>query len=130
MLVHEKIRLARQAKGWTQEDVADKLEMSINGYGDIERGDSDIKLSKLERIAGLFNISLAELIGLNEKTIFNQAGTKNKNIQNYCAFGSCTPEYLQLKAEFEKEHLLNGEKNNEIALLKEVIDLLKQKVSS
>jgi transcriptional regulator with XRE-family HTH domain len=37
MSVHEKIRLVRQAKGWTQEYLAEKLGMSVNGYRDIER---------------------------------------------------------------------------------------------
>ena len=129
MSVHEKIRLARHAKGWTQEDVADKLEMSINGYGDIERGDSDIKLSKLEKIADLFDMTLSDLIGVNEQNSFFQNGSNN-NIQSQCFFGSCSPEYLQLKAECEKERLLNGEKDKEIALLKELVDLLKHKNAS
>jgi transcriptional regulator with XRE-family HTH domain len=128
MSVHEKIRLARHAKGWTQEDVADKLEMSINGYGDIERGDSDIKLSKLEKIADLFDMTLSDLIGINEQNSFFQTGSNN--IQSQCFYGSCSPEYLQLKAECEKEHLLNGEKDKEIALLKELVDLLKHKNAS
>ena len=128
MSVHEKIRLARHAKGWTQEDVADKLEMSINGYGDIERGDSDIKLSKLEKIADLFDMTLSDLIGINEQNSFFQTGSNN--IHSQCFYGSCSPEYLQLKAECEKEHLLNGEKDKEIALLKELVDLLKHKNAS
>jgi transcriptional regulator with XRE-family HTH domain len=45
MSVHEKIRFVRLAKGWTQEYLAEKLDMSVNGYGDLERGKNDIKLS-------------------------------------------------------------------------------------
>ncbi len=37
MSVHEKIKLVRQAKGLTQEEAAEKLNMSVSGYGDIER---------------------------------------------------------------------------------------------
>lgn len=48
MSVHEKIRLVRQLKGWSQEDVANKLGMSPNGYGSIERGETDVNLSRLE----------------------------------------------------------------------------------
>jgi transcriptional regulator with XRE-family HTH domain len=78
MSVQEKIRLVREAKGWTQEIVAEKLEMSVNGYGDIERGDTDIKLSKLQKIANLFDLKLSELIELNEKGILN-LGYKQAN---------------------------------------------------
>lgn len=50
MSVHEKIKRVRQANGWTQEYLAEKLEMSVNGYGDIERGDSDIKYLNLSAL--------------------------------------------------------------------------------
>ena len=42
MVVHEKIKFFRQAKNWTQEEVAEKLGLSPNGYGSIERGETDI----------------------------------------------------------------------------------------
>ena len=126
MLVHEKIRLARLAKGWTQEDVANRMEMSINGYGDIERGSCDIKLSKLEKLAELFEMTLSELIGLNEKSFFYQTGTQNSITQNYCAIGTiCSPEFLQLKAELEKQQLINEERSREIALLRDMIELMR-----
>jgi transcriptional regulator with XRE-family HTH domain len=126
MPAHEKIRFLRQAKGWTQEEVADKLKMSQNAYGSIERGETDVNLSRLEQIAGLFEINLPELLGLDEKAVFNQSGTKNKNTQNYHITGSHSLEYLQLKAELEKQQLLNNTKDREIELLKEVIALMKK----
>lgn len=129
MSVHEKIRFLRQAKGWTQEEVADKLKMSQNGYGSIERGETDVNLSRLEQIAGLYDIKWSELLGLDEKAVFNQNVTKNKHIQNYCGTGSQSLDYLQLKAECEKQQLLNGTKDREIELLKEVIALMKQEVA-
>jgi transcriptional regulator with XRE-family HTH domain len=126
MSAHEKIRFLRQAKGWTQEEVADKLNMSQNGYGCIERGETDVNLSRLEQIADLFEIKLSELLGLDEKNIFNQGGTKNKNTQNYHATGSQSADYLLLKAELEKQLLLNETKDKEITLLNEIIFLLKK----
>ena len=130
MPAHEKIRFLRQAKDWTQEEVADKLKMSQNGYGSIERGETDVNLSRLEQIAGLFEINLSELLGLDEKAVFNQKFTKNKHIQNYNAAGSHSLEYLQLKSELEKQQLLNGTKDREIELLKEVIRLMKKESSN
>jgi transcriptional regulator with XRE-family HTH domain len=129
MPAHEKIRFLRQAKGWTQEEVADKLKMSQNGYGSIERGETDVNLSRLEQIAELFEIKLSELLGMDEKAVFNQSFTKNKHIQNYCTAGSQSLDYLQLKSECEKQQLLNGSKDREIELLKEVIMLMKKEVA-
>ncbi len=41
MKFHEKIRFMRQSKNWSQEDMADKLGMSVAGYAKIEQGRTD-----------------------------------------------------------------------------------------
>lgn len=124
MLVHEKIRFFRQLKGWSQEDVADKLEMSPNGYGSIERGETDVNLSRLEQIVALFGIELSELFGFNEKNVFNLSGTHNN--QSNWHIGSFSPEFLQLRSELEKQQLLVEQKEMEIIYLKELNALLKK----
>jgi transcriptional regulator with XRE-family HTH domain len=58
MKVHEKIRFMRQSKGWSQEDMADKLNLSVNGYANIERGETDVQLSRLEKIAESFGMRM------------------------------------------------------------------------
>jgi transcriptional regulator with XRE-family HTH domain len=123
MAVHEKIRLLRQLKGWSQEEAASKLEMSPNGYGSIERGETDVNLSRLEQIARLFGIKLADLLELNEKNVFNLAGTNNN--QSHWYIGESSPECMQLQVELEKLQLLVEQKDKEIVYLKEIIDLLK-----
>jgi transcriptional regulator with XRE-family HTH domain len=50
------------AKGLTLEEVAHQLGMYTNGYGDIERGETDVNLSRLEQISQLFGMELSELI--------------------------------------------------------------------
>lgn len=45
MIVHEKMRDLRKNKHWIQEDMAEQLEMSTNGYGDIERGKTEVTRS-------------------------------------------------------------------------------------
>ena len=39
METYEKIRLARELNQWSQEEMAEKLEMSPSGYARIERGE-------------------------------------------------------------------------------------------
>jgi transcriptional regulator with XRE-family HTH domain len=108
MPVHEKIRLIRQAKGLTQEDVANKLQMSVNGgYGDIERGETDVNLSRLEQIAQLFEMRLSELFGLDEKTVFHVNGSNNSGIgQQHCTITAYPADYVQLKNDLEKASLI------------------------
>lgn len=126
MSVHEKIRFVRLAKGWTQEYLAEKLDMSVNGYGDLERGKNDIKLSKLEQLSELFGVELSELFDKKETNVFNNFGSVQTNQQNWCNIHQSL-DYLQLKSEFEKSQLLNSEKNKEIALLKRIIELMEAK---
>jgi len=120
MLEHEKIRFVRQAKGLTQEEVAEKLNMSVNGYGDIERGETDVNLSRLKQIADLFEMTLAQLFGLDEKNVFTNNGTQHSQ-NNNCTIHSCPSDYLQLKIDFEKQTVLVLQKDSEIKLLHERI---------
>ncbi len=126
MSVNEKIKLVREAKGFTQEQVAEKLQMSKNGYGDIERGATDPKLSKLEKIAEAFNMELSELVDLTDK------GTVNVNFSNqkYTKFHHQNNVYVGSQSAELREQLLNKEmefKDKEIALLKKIIELMEAK---
>jgi len=115
MSVHEKIRLIRESKGLTQEQIAEQLNMSVNGYGDIERGVSDIKLSKLQKVSELLDIKLSELFELNEKGILNIA--YKKNTTNWYIGTSAT--------ELEKQLIISEAQSKEITYLKEIIELMK-----
>jgi transcriptional regulator with XRE-family HTH domain len=64
MQLHEKIGLLRKIKGWSQEEMADKLQMSVHGYANIERGETDVQLSRLEQISQVFGLVLNSRIYL------------------------------------------------------------------
>lgn len=131
MSVHKKIRFVRKAKGLSQDAMAEKLGICLNCYGSLERGETDIKWSRLEQIAVVFNMSLAQLVGLDEKAVFNSTGASGNGTigtihgdtvhnQNYCTISSC-PEGLQLKTALEKQVLINVQKDKEISLQQEKI---------
>lgn len=116
MLINEKIKLVRNARGLTQEEVAEEIGISLNAYGDIERGDSDPKLSKLQKIAEVLEINLCELLDLNDKATlsinFNKQGRHNV--------------YINSDSEFEKQKLICEFKDKEIEMYKQkVADLTK-----
>jgi XRE family transcriptional regulator, regulator of sulfur utilization len=60
----EKIRLYRLQKGLSQENMADMLGLSTTAYGDIERGRTELSVSRLESIAQLLEVSIADLMGI------------------------------------------------------------------
>ncbi|WP_066111872.1 helix-turn-helix domain-containing protein [Gallibacterium salpingitidis] len=57
-----KIAELRKHKGLTQEQMAEKLEMSVPGYAKIERGVSSINLKRLEQIAQILAVDLVSFI--------------------------------------------------------------------
>jgi transcriptional regulator with XRE-family HTH domain len=118
MSVNEKIRLIRETKGLTQEQVAEKLGVSPSVYGDIERGDNDPKLSKLEKIAEILEMPLSDLIDSSDK------GTLNINFNKQ---GKHYNVYLgSSNAELEKQLLINELKDKELALQQREIAYLKE----
>ena len=104
MKLHEKIRFLRQVKSWTQEDVAEKLGMSANGYGSIERGETDICLSRLEKIADVFGVDLTSLISCRDKVIYQMNNTGD-NIGDHSTNYNHSMEHdisqIELKHELE-----------------------------
>lgn len=56
MSIQDNIRLLREMNDWSQEDMAQKMNMSPNGYARIERGETKLHLDKLNQIAKVFDI--------------------------------------------------------------------------
>jgi len=65
-LLGKKIRLLRHQKGWSQEDVAKQLDISIPAFSKIETGITDINLSRLEQISVLFDMTIVQLLTYND----------------------------------------------------------------
>lgn len=123
--VHETVRTMREINQFTQEDMAEKLGMSVNGYSKLERGISKISLEKLEQIANIFNINVSDLYSAKEKGFFCLFSENSQNNSTYYSNDALAieNEKLQLVIEHQKELLI--QKDNEIAALKEIIELLK-----
>ncbi len=117
MEVYENMKFIRQFKKWSQEEMAEKLDMSLNGYAKIEQGKVDINLSRLKQIAEIFGVKLEQLVGLNDKNVFNFI--ENHNQHN-------TFEQTIYKHELEKANLILEQKDKENAYLKDIIELLKK----
>lgn len=54
--MRENLRAARKAKGMTQQQVADKVELSLIGYQQIERGVRIGKIETWDRLEDLFEV--------------------------------------------------------------------------
>jgi len=75
----ERLRLIRVSKGMSQENVAKSLDITVGAYSKIERGETELTISKLEKISQVLGIDLAQLLSFDSSQIFNISG--NQNVQ-------------------------------------------------
>lgn len=122
MQVHEKLKTMRLCKNWTQEDMAERLGWALNTYAKIERGESTIKIDKLQQIADAIGMDVMQLLDNNDKTIFNFAENYG---QNNLAHTILLSE-AQCAHELDKARLIIELRDKEIGWLKEEIERLKE----
>jgi transcriptional regulator with XRE-family HTH domain len=124
MKVQEKIRSMRESKNWSQEEMATKLNMSVNGYSKIERGETNPHISKLEQIAKELNVDLLELMsGGKNVYLINDNSSQACNV-----IGSSSEiafEIQKLKSDLEHKNEIIDLQKREIVRLEEIIVLMK-----
>jgi transcriptional regulator with XRE-family HTH domain len=69
------IRKRREELGLSQQEMADKLNMSQSTYSRIEAKDEDLTIRQLKLIAEVLSVSLADLLP-DELVIVNQFNTE------------------------------------------------------
>lgn len=145
--IHEKIRLLRHMNKLNQEEMANLLDMSTNGYAKIERGESALTIERLQQIAQKFDITLVDLLLLGDKNLFVFGDNNTNNLSHhnnlkhrnkkakYIEYSqknyySDSQEMQQLQHELEKAQLNLQHKDDVIARLEQENQLLKQLVNS
>lgn len=133
MQIHEKLRVMRQCKQWTQEKLAEKLGWTINSYAKLERGEVNIKLDKLKKIAEIMGVNVEDFFNSSEKTVLNFAENCNPTnlMQGYNSPSDSTHIHIvltetQCANELEKVFLILKEKEKEIEYLKQQVYQLKE----
>jgi len=61
-ILGENIRTHRRKMGWSQEKLAEKSDLHHNYIGDIERGEENVSVDALMRIAMALKLRLNELV--------------------------------------------------------------------
>jgi transcriptional regulator with XRE-family HTH domain len=56
------VRRLRRDRGWTQEDLADRVGLSARYVGQIERAQASMTITVLGRIANAFEVEAAKLV--------------------------------------------------------------------
>lgn len=138
MTIQDNIRCIREQQNLTQETMAEQLNMTTSGYAKIERGETQLKFEKLEKIAQIFNMDIVELLELNKsgdvhiQSPNNIGGNATTNyFLNANEKLSLEIEKLNLQLEYQAQLLINkdeliNEKDKQIQALNEIVALLKE----
>ncbi len=119
MSIGRKIKQLRELRNFTQNYMADQLGMSVNGYGKIERDETDVSVKRLQQIAKVLETDLNTLLNFEARHVFNL-------YHNQTALANGTVQTQQIITGKEAAGLLRT-LQQEIEQLKTELQHLKQK---
>jgi len=105
MEVGQSIKKIREWKNYSQKYMANELKTTQQNYARYESGQTEIGVSKLQKIAEILEVPITYLFELDEKAIFNNYKVENRNEGEGNHFGNIIrdTELLQeLKEQYEK----------------------------
>ena len=70
MKILEQIRTVRECKNLSQEDMAERLGITVSGYSKLERGENRMHVDTLVEIAKVLEIELTDLLSVKGKRPF------------------------------------------------------------
>ncbi|MDO4776149.1 MAG: helix-turn-helix transcriptional regulator [Cardiobacteriaceae bacterium] len=119
MKVNDKVRMMRELRSWSQEEMAHRLGMSTNGYAKLERGETRLNIPKLEQIAEVFDIDLSDLLAVNERSVICLISENSQHSSNF--YGASQ----ELSAEVERLRLMIAHKDELLAQQAREIETLR-----
>ena len=79
-MIAERIKELRQARGWTQADLARRLSITRNGVNSWEQGLSTPSPASLVDLARLFSVSTDYLLGVEPLSTVNVTGLDERDV--------------------------------------------------
>ena len=79
-VIAEKIKALRQARGWTQSELARRMGVTRNGINSWEQGLSMPSLSSLVELAKTFSVTTDYLLGLEHLQTINVSGLSERDV--------------------------------------------------
>ena len=110
------IKEIRKLKKQEVKDAASGLGISVQAYGKIENGFTDLNVSRLFEIAKFFDVSFTQVLKVNEGDVFNFNTQNNSGGYYVQTLGVLNVTEENLKSSFE----------NDVAYLKEKIKFFEE----
>jgi transcriptional regulator with XRE-family HTH domain len=104
----ENIKLARKLRFMSQEQAAEKLNISLLSYSKIERGITELTVNRLNEIARIFETTIDDLLGIERSAesiqIFDNLNKRIRELEERVK----DKESINFSYEFTVWHLLEG----------------------
>ncbi len=127
MRMHDKIRTMREIHQWSQEDMAEKMNMLLSGYAKLERGETKLHYDKLVQIAQIFNMNVVDLIDTEKGVVFFMTENGDHTQANYYSSNdSMSVEIEKLKLQISHKDELLAQKDQELMSLRKMLALLEK----
>jgi transcriptional regulator with XRE-family HTH domain len=123
MKIGNKIRKIRELKNIAPKDMADRLNITPQGYSRIERDEVALNIERLLEIAGIFEMKPEDLLTFDEKVVFNNYHTMNGSAG--FVYGNLNTYPEEFKKLYDENAKLQEEK---LKLQDEVIKMLQEKI--
>jgi transcriptional regulator with XRE-family HTH domain len=124
MSIAQNIKNIRELKNFTQDYMATQLDITQGAYSKIERGETDMPLSRLEQIAKILGIKLLDIVGFEEGKICLYV-SKDKYSDN-SKHGNGSKGFVVNSNASEKEKLYEQmiqQQKEEIVFLKKMLEV-------
>ncbi len=80
VMTAERIKALREARGWTQAELARRMNMTRNGINSWEQGLSMLSPPSLVDLAKLFSVSTDYLLGVENHSTVNVTGLNEEDV--------------------------------------------------
>lgn len=116
--VGKNIKRLREFKNYTQKYIAEQLQISQTAYSKIERDETDVSFSKLNKIAKILGVNINDIINTNDEKLWLSI-TYGQNFDN--SHNGIVIKQSISKNEKDLYEKLIEEMRDEISFLKETI---------
>jgi len=110
--ISEKVKTLRESKGYSQEYMADMLQISQQTYSLIEKKPEKSNLIRIQKIASILDVKVSFL--LNEEDAFN--------LYSFNQNGGSTASYIHKSTHRESNEEIINQMKEEIKFLRKLVD--------
>lgn len=124
--VQGKIKRFREAIGFTQAEMAERLNIHVKTWQKIENGITRLDLERLQQIADIFEIPIEDLINTDDSVYIREVKNENNRV-GFAVAGVTINERSENETSLYEKLL--EEKNQIIALQSKLIAQLEEKLA-